>query len=106
MLVVWLLNHLGRARRSPAVSVCLVPLLQLCIQVSQAPAKSFTDAFSGQNSVNTAKLWTDGRHITKLFNMKMGSDRMPTRPMSIGWLPTGLYKYDNDKNCQSDMPNP
>ena len=33
MLVTWLLQHLGRARRSPAVTVCLVPLLQLCIQV-------------------------------------------------------------------------
>ncbi|KAK9916244.1 hypothetical protein WJX75_000426 [Coccomyxa subellipsoidea] len=32
MLVTWLLQHLGRARRSPAVTVCLVPLLQLCIQ--------------------------------------------------------------------------
>lgn len=33
MLVSWLLNLLRRARRSPAVMVCLLPLLQLCMKV-------------------------------------------------------------------------
>lgn len=32
-LVVWLLQHLGRTRRSPAVMACLLPVLQLCTQV-------------------------------------------------------------------------
>ncbi|CAL8467360.1 g6897 [Coccomyxa elongata] len=32
MLVSWLLNHMGKARRSPAVMVCLLPLLQLCMK--------------------------------------------------------------------------
>lgn len=43
MLVSWLLKHMGKERRSPAVMVCLLPLLQLCMKVCPLSMDSFID---------------------------------------------------------------